>query len=136
MVSFIALALAVEAAPCPGASTMQVNACFDARLKKSDAVLNQYFQVALKRARRESGGDTAQRFIRAERSWVAYRDSECASVFDYWSGGTIRVTMERDCRIRLNLLRTYAIWSDWLTYPDSTPPLLPRPDVKSITSQR
>ena len=136
MLSFIALALATNVAPCPGASTAQANACFDARLKTSERILNRYFQVALKRARKDSGGKTAKGLIQAERSWVAYRDAECASVFDYWRGGTIRVAMERDCRIRLNRLRTYAIWSDWLTYPDSTPPLLPRPDVKSITSER
>jgi uncharacterized protein YecT (DUF1311 family) len=137
MLSFIALALAVtNTAPCPGISTPQVNACFDARFKESDAILNRYFQVALKRARKASGGDTAHRFIQAERSWVAYRDAECGSVFDYWSGGTIRVTMELECRIRLTRLRTYAIWRDWLTYADSTPPLLPRPDVEAVTSER
>jgi uncharacterized protein YecT (DUF1311 family) len=137
MLSSFVLALAASsAAPCPGTSTMQVNACLEARLTESDAILNRYFQVALKRVRKEDGGATARRFIQAERSWVAYRDAECASVFDYWSGGTIRVGMEVDCRIRLTGLRTYAIWRDWLTYADSTPPLLPRPDVEGATSER
>lgn len=121
--------------PCPGTSTIQVSACYDARLKASDANLNRYFRAALRRARKESG-DAAQKLIQAERSWIAYRDAECASVFDYWSGGTIRVSMELDCRIRLTQLRAYIIWRDWLTYADGTPPLLPRPDVEFVTSDR
>ena len=137
MLSSLALALAAaSAAPCPGTSSTQVNTCLEARLTESDAMLNRYFQVALKRVRKEGGGATARRIIQAERSWVAYRDAECASVFDYWSGGTIRASMEIDCRIRLTRLRTYAIWRDWLTYADSTRPLLPRPDVEGATSER
>jgi uncharacterized protein YecT (DUF1311 family) len=137
MLSSFVLALAASsAASCPGTSTMQVNACFEARFNESDVILNRYFRVALKRARKESGGATVERIIQAERSWVAYRDAECGSVFGYWSGGTIRVSMEIDCRIRLTRLRTYAIWRDWLTYADSTPPLLPRPDVEGLTSER
>jgi uncharacterized protein YecT (DUF1311 family) len=137
MLSSIAVALAVtNVAPCPGDSTTQINACLDARSKESDAILNRYFQVALKRVRNESGGETAQQFIQAERLWTAYRDAECGSVFDYWSGGTIRVSMALNCRIRLTRLRTYMIWRDWLTYPDNTPSLLPRPDVESVTSER
>src|SRR4051812_47978458 len=67
-------------APCPDTSTLLVNACFEARFNEADAILNRYYHAALKRARQESGGATAQRFIQAERSWVAYRDAECRSV--------------------------------------------------------
>jgi uncharacterized protein YecT (DUF1311 family) len=137
LLTFFATALAVTTAtPCPGTTTLQVNACFKAHFKESDAVLNRYFQAALRRARNESDAATApKQLIEAERTWVTYRDAECGSVFDYWSGGTIRVTMELDCRIRLTRLRTYTIWRDWLTYPDTTPPLLPRPDVEAVTSE-
>ena len=57
-------------------------------------------------------------------------------MFDFWRGGTIRVGMELDCRIRLTRLRTFALWRDWLTFADSTPPLLPRPDLQSIMTER
>lgn len=133
---FALMAAAPSAAVCPGTSTIEVNACLDATLKQSDGILNRYYRVALQRITRESGSKTAQQFVRAERSWLAYRDSECGSVFDYWSGGTIRASMELDCRIRLTRLRTYTIWRDWLTYADSTPPLLPRPEVGPISTER
>ena len=130
MLSSLLLALAAStAAPCPGSSTIEVNACLEGRLRESDAALNRYYQAALERIRREGGGPTQQRFVQAERSWVAYRDSECGAVFYRWRGGTIRVAEELECRIRLTRVRTYTIWHDWLTYADSTPPLLPRPDV-------
>ncbi len=118
---------------CSDKTTLQVNACLNARLEQRDAALNLYYQTAIGRIGKENGSDTAQEFVRAERSWIGYRDSECGSVFDRYAG-TIRVSVEIDCRIRLTELRTYAIWRDWLTYPDSTPPLLPRPDVESAIS--
>lgn len=127
----VAVSAASNPASCPGTTTSDVNACLNARLERSDATLNRYYQTALNRIGKASGGKPAQEFIKAERSWIAYRDSECASVFDRY-GGTIRVSVEFDCRIRLTALRTYSIWRDWLTSPDTTPPLLPRPNIESI----
>jgi uncharacterized protein YecT (DUF1311 family) len=137
MLSLLALAAAVSDVPsCPGISTLEVNACLGRRFRDSDAVLNRYYLSALKRIGRDDHGNTRKEFIRAERAWVAYRDSECGSVFNYWKGGTIRVSMEIDCDIRLTELRTFTIWLNWLTYPDGTPPLLPRPNVESATRAR
>ena len=137
MLNLLLLAVAAPAnvAPCPGATTIEVNACLNGRFEQSDAALNRYYQAALKRIRSENGNKVAQQFVHAQRSWIAYRDSECASVFDRY-GGTIRLSVELVCRIRLTTLRTYAIWRDWLTYPDSTPPVLPRPDVESVLKGR
>jgi uncharacterized protein YecT (DUF1311 family) len=137
MFSFIvaAAAAASNIAPCPGVSTLEVNACLKARLERSDATLDRYYRTALSRISKENGSKTAQTFIKAERSWIAYRDWECASVFDRYDG-TIRASVELNCSIRLAVLRTYAIWRDWLTYPDSTPPLLPRPEVETVLSGR
>ena len=38
--------------------------------------------------------------------------------------GTIRGTMELNCEI---FLTRQACWSEWLTYMDDTPPILPEP---------
>lgn len=137
MLSTFAFAAATAAVtPCAGVTTVEVNACLSARFTESDAELNRYYERAVERVRKESGSKTAQGLAKAEQSWIAYRDAECRSVFDYWSEGTIRVSMELDCRIRLTRLRTYAIWRDWLTYLDSTSPLLPRPEVESAVTSR
>lgn len=133
MLGLLAIATAASnVAACSGSTAVEVNACLDARFNDSDAILNHYFQTALARINKESGRGTAQRFVQAEQSWIAYRDAECGSVFDSWKGGTIRVSMEVDCRIRLTQLRTYAIWRDWLTYPDNSRALLPRPEIEPV----
>lgn len=138
MLSVLAMVAAVSHVPsCPGTTTVEVNACLEARFRDSDAVLNRYYLAALKRVGGDDDhGKTRQEFIQAERAWMAYRDSECGSIFNHWKGGTIRLSVEIECDIRLTHLRTFAIWRNWLTYPDSTPPLLPRPDLESAMRAR
>ena len=133
--AFIISGVAGDAA-CPGATTIAINACRKARSDAADAEMNRYYQAALKRLRSEREDTVATALVKAQRSWLVYRDAECGAVFDYWSGGTIRASMELACETRLTELRTYALWQHWLTYMDSTPPILPRPRVESVLSER
>lgn len=138
MLSLLALAMIVSNSPgpasCPGTTTIEVNACLAARFGEADADLNRYYDMAVRRVRKEGGVPVAKGLMQAERSWLSYRDSECGAVFEKYRDGTIRTSMEIECRIRLTRLRTYMIWRNWLTYPDSTPPLLPRPATDSALS--
>jgi uncharacterized protein YecT (DUF1311 family) len=138
MFAIFALALATAAAPgashCPGSSTPEIDACLAGRFSDADAELNRYYQAAIKRLREEREIALEQMLVRAERSWVAYRTSECGAVYDNWIGGSIRGSMALNCQIRLTRMRTYTIWLHWLTYIDSTPPLLPRPNIESVLS--
>jgi len=140
MLASIALALAAAAAPpdghCPGSSTPEIDACLAGRFDKADAVLNRYYKAAITRLRDEREIASEQKLVQAERSWVAYRTSECGAVYENWIGGGIRGSMAFECQIRLTRMRTYTIWRHWLTYRDSTPPLLPRPDIEGILSVR
>ncbi|RYE95008.1 MAG: DUF1311 domain-containing protein, partial [Oxalobacteraceae bacterium] len=101
---------------------------------QADADLNRYYDVAVQRVRKDGGEPVAKGFIQAQRSWLSYRESECGAIFEKYRDGTIRTSMEAGCRIRLTRLRTYMIWRNWLTYADSTPPLLPRPAIDSALS--
>ena len=121
-------------ASCPGTTTIDVDACLTARFGEADADLNRYYDMAIRRVRREGGAAIAKGLVQAERSWLSYRDFECGAVFEKYRDGTIRTGMETECRIRLTRLRTYIVWRNWLTYPDSTPPLLPRPAIDSALS--
>lgn len=124
---------------CQGDTTQQVESCLSEVSAKADATLQIYRGRAkariLKDAKtgaQDSGlSKTPDDFDRSERAWDAYRDAECGAVFDYWSDGTIRVSVEQVCRIRLTRLHTHTIWREWLTYFDSTPPLLPEPAVSA-----
>jgi uncharacterized protein YecT (DUF1311 family) len=138
MLAIFALALGAAAVPgaghCPGSSTQEVDACLASRFDEADAELNRYYQAAIKRLREERETASEQMLVRAERSWVAYRTSECGAVYENWIGGSIRGSMALNCQIRLTRMRTYTIWLHWLTYIDSTPPILPRPNIESVLS--
>ena len=65
----------------------------------------------------------------SQQAWLSYRKAHCDAVYEQWSGGTIRGTMFGGCMLRLTQLRIHVIWQDYLTYMDSTEPLLPEPEL-------
>jgi uncharacterized protein YecT (DUF1311 family) len=134
--------LATRGAPvtpaCPDGTTLDINRCFSDRLDRADADLARYAAAVRKRLKQEaaeatagdtSAGDAAKGFQAAEKAWSSYRDAECGAVYSYWSTGTIRDVEDLSCQIRLTRLHTHTIWLQWLTYMDSTPPILPEPPV-------
>jgi uncharacterized protein YecT (DUF1311 family) len=126
-----------ETWPCQGETTQEVEDCLSKLSAKAEAKLQTYRAAAKARLQRDARKDPQDQgvskalddFDKAERAWEAYREAECGGVFDYWSGGTIRVSMDQVCQIRLTYLHTHTVWREWLTYLDSTPPLLPEPAV-------
>ena len=126
--TIIALTLLLAGtAPCPGSTTREVERCLADDLARADAELNRYYGAVVKRLTNERQPVALAKLRASERAWIQHRDAECDAVWEYWKGGTIRGTFSAECRLRLTRDRTMAIWSNWLTYVDSTPPLLPRP---------
>lgn len=126
--TIIPLMLLLAAAdPCPGSTTREVEQCLAADLSRADAELNRYYAAAVKRLTDERQPAVLAKLRASERAWIQHRDAECDAIWEYWKGGTIRGTFSTECRVRLTRDRTMAIWRIWLTYVDSTPPLLPRP---------
>lgn len=113
--------------PCAGSNTPEVERCLAADLARADAELNRYYRAAVERLTRERETTTLAKLRASERAWVTYRDAECDAVYDWWVKGTIRGAMALGCRIRLTKGRTMVVWQNWLTYADSTPPILSRP---------
>lgn len=126
--TIIALTLLLAAAdPCPGSTTREVERCLADDLARADAELNRYYGAAVKRLTEEKQAAALAHLRASERAWIQYRDAECGAVYEWWKQGTIRGTMDLGCRINVTKARTSTIWRNWLTYADSTPPLLPRP---------
>ncbi|MCG4259878.1 DUF1311 domain-containing protein [Acetobacter senegalensis] len=73
--------------------------------------------------------ESQKAFQHSETAWKAYRDAECRAVFTNWQQGTLRIMMQLGCERRLTRQRTYTVWQNWLTFQDSTPPVLPRPET-------
>lgn len=139
MLSLFALAMVAAGSPaqpkaCSGDTTPEVNACLGSEYSQADMFLNKYYKAAIQQAKTYKGGNTVKDLINAQRAWIKYRDSECHAAADKYRGGTIASSMETSCLIRTTRIRTYLIWRNWLTFVDSTPPLLPRPDTNSALS--
>ena len=114
------------AAHCPDAeTTLAMHECFGALLERAEAKMQLYLDAALARIE----GQDAQTFLvqSTQEGFKAYRGGECGGVHEQYAGGSIRNVMYLDCAITLTDQRTHTIWQNWLTYMDSTPPLLPEP---------
>src|SRR5689334_9952041 len=89
---------------CDG-STIEIDACFAERLKKAEAKLRQYEVAAIVRYPAEQA---VRLGIEASRSaFESYRTIECATIYEAWKEGTIRVQMSLSCQIDLTDERTH-----------------------------
>jgi uncharacterized protein YecT (DUF1311 family) len=132
---FISTALAAAAPksdPCKGSTTLDVNACLSAELKSSEARLDKYLQAALTHHGLDDEGAARLGLQASQQAFEAYRSIECQTVYENWKGGTIRTAMGLICEIDLTDQRTLEIWQQWLTYKDSTPPILPKPEPTKL----
>ena len=106
-----------------------------AELGKAETDLQRYLAAARKRLKSEAADDAGAKAAlgdldKTETAWKAYREAQCGAVYDYWQAGMIRTAMELTCEIDLTRQHTHTVWSQWLTYMDSTPPILPEPSTK------
>ncbi len=131
MSMIIAALLLTATDRCVGSTTRDVEQCLATDLARADAVLNRYYTAAVARLTRDQELTALAKLRTSERAWIAYRDAECDAVYENWKGGTIRGAMLLGCRTALTKARTMAIWRSWLTYADSTPPILPKPQGES-----
>ncbi|WP_267395131.1 MULTISPECIES: lysozyme inhibitor LprI family protein [unclassified Sphingomonas] len=128
MTDIVALLLLIAVAgPCGGTTTPEVERCLAADLARADAELNRYYTAAVARLAKDQQTVGITHLRASERAWIVYRDAECNAVYEWWKGGTIRGAMALGCQMRITRARTMTIWRNWLTYADSTPPLLPQP---------
>lgn len=65
----------------------------------------------------------------SQEQWEAYSTAHCDAIYAKWREGTIRGIMATECRKNLTKQRIHVIWESFLTYVDSTPPVLPEPEM-------
>lgn len=137
LVLFLAAALLSQdpepALDCDNAmTTLDVNACMAKEVEAEEARMNAYLEAAILHVREASdspelGASAASEMAEAQTAWEAYVKAECGAVYTHWQGGTVRVAMALACERRLTYGRTRHLWETYLTYVDSTPPILPEP---------
>lgn len=116
-------------------STVEVNRCMALELERETGRMERYLAAAVERADGigernvgASGAEVVQAIRLGQAAWRTGVDQSCDAVYAWWSDGTIRGSKDLGCRIALTRERTAHIWRQYLTYPDSTPPILPEPD--------
>ena len=113
-----------SALQCDG-NTLEIQACMGKKLDEANTRLAKYLTAAQARIDKDFGSRPDLKTAQA--AWVRYRELECGDVFELWAQGTYRTTASSECVLRLTQQRTHEIWQAYLTYQDSTPPLLPEP---------
>lgn len=124
-------------------SNPEIKVCAGDDLEREEARMQQYFEVAAARANERDEGSVeygprtrqAAWLSESQEAWKAYADVRCAGVRETTSGGTMGGLGYTWCMTDMTRQRTHDIWADYLTYWDSTPPVLPEP-VRTIGEDR
>lgn len=118
---------------CAQASnTMEINECAGLDVQAEERRMATYLAAAVGALRDQAESPEQAEVAIAElqagqAAWRTYADSACAAVYTRWQAGTIRVLMSLSCLERLTQQRSHTLWTEYLTYMDSTPPALPEP---------
>jgi uncharacterized protein YecT (DUF1311 family) len=111
---------------CPDAVTdMDMNHCIAAIVQRAQERQAKYLAAAI--ARYADEPEVTERIKASDAAFSEYERAECGAVYEYWIEGSIRNVMSLQCSLALIDQRTRTIWRNWLTYMDSTPPILPEP---------
>jgi len=116
----------VGAATCPGKTTIEINECLEQQAQRAQARLDKYVKAASERYAEDQPA-VRLGIDASEQAFEAYREIECATVYENWKDGTIRVAAQLGCMTEMADQRTYTVWRNWLQFEDSTPPILPEP---------
>ena len=108
------------------ATTVEMNECYSGLLAQAEERRETYLSAAL--ARHQDDGEITELLQAGGAAFTAYRDAECGAVYRHWMSGTIRDVMNLTCRIGMTDEYTRTLWQHWLTYQDSSPPVLPEPE--------
>jgi len=109
---------------CDG-TTFAINNCLAEMRDRSETRQARYLAAALGSADNDSA--LGKMIRESDAAFNLYRDRACNAVYEQWKEGSIRNAMTLRCSIRLTDQRTHNIWRNWLTYQDSSAPILPEP---------
>ncbi|MFZ6873353.1 lysozyme inhibitor LprI family protein [Undibacterium sp. Di27W] len=106
-------------------TTQKETLCMTGEVDKANKKLASYLQTAKSRLQKE--GQNKINLESTQKAWEDYRSAHCGDVYTFWAGGSIRHRQMAQCQLDLTLSRTRDVWQAYLTFADSTPPLLPAP---------
>ncbi len=117
-----------DAIDCENAmNTIEINQCAAIELESAQAELDKYLAASFEH--NDYDAELVASIKKAQDSWQAYMSAHCNSVYTQWRDGSIRGVMALSCKTTLTKQRTHEVWVNFLTYMDSTPPVLPEPKL-------
>ncbi|MEZ9201242.1 hypothetical protein CWN85_03945 [Vibrio splendidus] len=117
-----------DAIDCENAmNTIEINQCAAIELESAQAELDKYLAASFEHNAYDA--ELVASIKKAQESWQAYMSAHCSSVYTQWRDGSIRGLMALSCKTTLTKQRTHEVWANFLTYMDSTPPVLPEPKL-------
>lgn len=108
-------------------NTLEINHCAGLELNAAQKEMQRY--LAASYTQQAEDAELVAAIQVAQQAWEAYSEAHCDSVFTQWRDGTIRGVMALSCRTQLTQERTHALWENFLTYMDSSEPVLPEPKL-------
>ncbi|RJG40073.1 DUF1311 domain-containing protein [Motilimonas pumila] len=122
----MASAFASEEIDCDNAvNTLQINDCAGQKAELAAQEMATY--LAKSKSHNSSDAELIKAIDASQQAWQTYADAHCNAVYTYWREGSIRGVMHATCMEKMIKQRTHALWSNYLTYMDSTAPVLPEP---------
>ncbi len=109
-------------------NTFEINQCASMALDSAQAELTKYLEASFEH--NVNDPDLVSAIQVAQKDWQSYMSSHCNSVYTQWRDGSIRGVLAISCKTQLTRQRTHEIWKNFLTYMDSTAPVLPEPSME------
>jgi len=127
LLSIIVFSIHADDFACKNAKyTIEINECKMAEVKKAEILLEKYILASKKQYKDDQ--EVVVLIDKSQEQWLRYRSSHCKSIYQVWIDGTIRDLMYGQCMLDVTKRRTHEIWEAYLTFMDSTPPVLKEPN--------
>lgn len=108
-------------------TTLDINQCAAIQLASAKTELSQYVEASV--AHHADDPELVAAIEESQQAWEAYVTAHCDAVHTQWRDGSIRGMMALTCETELTQQRIHTVWETFLTYMDSTPPVLPAPGL-------
>ncbi len=108
-------------------TTYDFNICGDRESARAKQEMTRYLEASRHQLQQDTEALAA--LDQSQKAWEAYMGSQCDAIYTRWRDGTIRGPKSAACVVALTRMRTHELWAEWLTYVDSTPPVLPEPST-------
>jgi len=108
-------------------NTIEINYCAGVELQNAEHEMKAYLTKS--KEHNSYDPELIKSIEVAQKAWLLYAGAHCDSIYTMWREGTIRGGMHLSCKTKITRMRTHEIWANFLTYMDSTPPVLPEPTL-------